>query len=323
MTRPVKRLYDLEIDEISLVDRPANQHGLVAIAKRAGGSGMALVDADGYVVDEDDIEIGESVFDSETGEQFVMASAEEAEALGYTDEPDYDYDYEDEDQLVGVGKAASDWVAAGRTAGRTAGRKFNGAGDALAAGRTAATTFSRKRGVKTGGAALAGAGVGYEARKSLGSAVLEDLSKALDNDDRDEVISKLANIVSDAQADANAAWQVAKSLQQERELDDYSQLASEYDIPVDPREFGGILMRVSKALPPGDLDVLDRVLTASGYGFAELGYTGAGQSDVMSQVMAMANEAVGKSDGMTPEMLAVSIFEANPAAYDEYEAESR
>jgi hypothetical protein len=35
-TRTVKRLYDLEIDEISLVDRPANQHGLVAIAKRPG-----------------------------------------------------------------------------------------------------------------------------------------------------------------------------------------------------------------------------------------------------------------------------------------------
>ena len=40
MGRQVKRLSNLEIDEISLVDRPANQHGLVAIAKATAIPGL-------------------------------------------------------------------------------------------------------------------------------------------------------------------------------------------------------------------------------------------------------------------------------------------
>lgn len=159
--------------------------------------------------------------------------------------------------------------------------------------------------------------------KSLGNTVLEELSKALNDGDRDEVVAKLGDMVSDAQRDARTAWQVAKSLQEQQELQDYVALAGQYDIPVDPNQFGQVLQRVSKALPDSDLQILDRVLSAAGTDFAEVGYNGVAESDVMSQVTAMAYEAVGKSDGYTPEQAITALFDANPGAYDEYLAEQR
>ena len=69
--RPVKRLFDLEIDEVSLVDKPANQFGKVAFSKRAEDEMPELFDLDGYAVDESELEHGETVVDSQ-GNEFVF-----------------------------------------------------------------------------------------------------------------------------------------------------------------------------------------------------------------------------------------------------------
>ena len=66
MTRMVKRLSQLEIDEVSLVDRPANQHGLVAIAKNDQEDAMPdLFDAEGTPVELEDLQVGDFVYDDE------------------------------------------------------------------------------------------------------------------------------------------------------------------------------------------------------------------------------------------------------------------
>ena len=36
----VRKLTDIEIDEVSVVDRPANQHGLIAFSKSQHGDGF-------------------------------------------------------------------------------------------------------------------------------------------------------------------------------------------------------------------------------------------------------------------------------------------
>lgn len=73
MTRQANWLSDIEIDEISLVDRPANQHARVAIAKRAPEEDTVpeLFNEKGEAVDVETLEIGDVVYDSD-GQGFVM-----------------------------------------------------------------------------------------------------------------------------------------------------------------------------------------------------------------------------------------------------------
>lgn len=78
--RTVKQVRDMEIDEISLVDRPANQHALVTIAKRAPEE-EAMPDyflEDGSAVDLDTLEPGDVVYDEEgNGFEYYEEDAEE------------------------------------------------------------------------------------------------------------------------------------------------------------------------------------------------------------------------------------------------------
>jgi hypothetical protein len=126
-----------------------------------------------------------------------------------------------------------------------------------------------------------------------------------------------------AQTEAAQAWQVAKSLEAEREFDGYVELAKNYNLPVDPVELAGVLAGASQVLSKRQLDTLDRILSAQGELYDELGYTGnTSASEVMDEVSAMAMQAVGKAD-MSHEQAVVALFESNPAAYDQYLVENR
>jgi hypothetical protein len=93
MGRTVKRLSGLEIDEISLVDRPANQHGLVAIAKNDSQEEdmPTLFDADGNEVDESQLQVGDFVYD-EDGVEYQLRDDVEEEG-----EPTEEYAYEQDE----------------------------------------------------------------------------------------------------------------------------------------------------------------------------------------------------------------------------------
>lgn len=353
--RTVKRLLDLEVDEISLVDRPANQHGLVAIAKRAEDVGMPIFDDEGYQVDEADLVHGDLVYD-ESGQELVYVDDTEDELVA--DDGGTSYEFDDEHELAGVGKAfttnaagvthktgelarrtrrgaawgharqvgqaAQEWRKAGPIPERVARASRNAPGRARrVSGRIAGQKDARTAAYVAGGTAGVG---GYEGGKhfgkSLGESVYEELSKALNDGDRDQVISKMGDLVQEAREEAAAAWEFAKGLADERELDDYTQLAEGYDLPVAPAQLGGVLKRAAERLPEGDLALLDRVFSAAGVGFEELGYNGAAEASVMGQVHAMAAEAVGKSD-LTSEQAITAMFDANPEAYEQYLAESR
>ena len=85
MSRATKVLTDMEIDEISLVDRPANSHARVVIAKRDTEEDTVpegIYDEDGDQVDPELLEAGEVVFDGD-GEAFVVVEDEqELETVG-------------------------------------------------------------------------------------------------------------------------------------------------------------------------------------------------------------------------------------------------
>lgn len=80
MARKVKELRDLEIDEISLVDKGANQHAKTVIAKRHDEEDNMdeYFDAEGNLVDVASLEPGDVVYDAD-GEAFEVEPEVEAE----------------------------------------------------------------------------------------------------------------------------------------------------------------------------------------------------------------------------------------------------
>ena len=100
MARVVKELTNIEIDEISLVDRPANQHARVQIAKRATEEDIVpeveIYNEEGEVLDAELLEPGDTVFDEDGNAYEVVLE----------DADDYADEYED----APVGKSFADDV---------------------------------------------------------------------------------------------------------------------------------------------------------------------------------------------------------------------
>jgi hypothetical protein len=97
------KLFAMEIDEISLVDRPANQHASVLISKAdtPEEEAMGYVDADGTPIDETELEHGDVVY-NDSGDPFVFV--EEGREADFEVEDDVEDTYYDEDrepELVG------------------------------------------------------------------------------------------------------------------------------------------------------------------------------------------------------------------------------
>lgn len=248
MPRRVKELSNIEIDEISLVDRPANQHARVAIAKRATEEETVpeLFDETGEAVQLEDLVEGQVVFDAD-GEAYVWTLEDE----------DVEEDAE-ELELVG---------------------------------------------------------------KSFGDSVREELSKALTDIERDDVIAKAADEISKAEARAAAAEQIAKAERDLRLTREYVAKAAEYNVPIDPSELGPVLMRMAESMAYEDCAVIHKALSAAGEAlFEELGYDGmASHNDIIAEVDAYAAEFVAKSDSPVSKHAAqADIFSSNPALYDQY-----
>lgn len=319
MGRNVKRLTDLEIDEISLVTRPANQHGLVAIAKSHQEDRMGVYDAAGDEVFEEELQIGDIVY------------AEDGTELKFVEEDD-----EDEGAEEGVMEMAKGSFSPGQVARNV--KRFGVGDSAKAYGNRAAKDVkntdagkfvARNRGkVGLGTGALAGAGTGYAVGKSLGTQVLEELSKALTDDDRERVFAAAAEQFDEISKRNEQLEELVLGLYDDRDAQGYAELAKSYELPVDPDEIGAIMFRASQVLPDSDLEVLDRVFSSVGQiskaAFTEIGYGGGMESDVLAQIFAVAGEAVSKADSsLSQEQAVTALFSANPDAYDEYESEQR
>lgn len=314
MARMVKRLSQLEIDEVSLVDRPANQHGLVAIAKNDQEDGMELYDIDGNPVGEDELQPGMRVYGAD-GTEYVYTETDEADQ--------------------GEGEGAFEDVDAGELAG--VGKGFNFAAQAAglgarsqAAGAKAGAFANRNKKVIGAGAGGAAAGFGAgRVGKSFGDQVLEELSKALNEPERDAVIAKAMSQVEEV-AKRNAYLEDAVgALLQDREREDFVELAKSYDgLATDEDELADILQAAAPHLSGDQLQALDRILFgASEVGkalYVEQGYNGTGDVGVLGQVLAMADEAVVKNAelGVSPEQAVTAIFDTNPEAYEQYLSEN-
>lgn len=308
MKKSVSKLVDLDIDEVSLVDRSANQHSLVSFSKSlASGvvtnpeesmsADFAVFNDAGEQIDADELEPGDVVYD-ETGEQLVIVEADDDE----------------------VGKAATD-VA------------LRASGMARAGGKTPSWMSRNRRKLLIGAGAGAGVGAvggagyalsrrGDEVGKSLSASILEDFSKAVTERDREEIIAKAMDEVSKAQEIASEALAYAESEHDARMEEAFISKAAEYNLPVSPEVFGPILKSLAYALEDEELEILDAIFNAVGDAlYNEIGYVGeSSNSSVLDQVDALAGEYVGKSD-LSHAQAVTAMFEANPSAYDAYISE--
>jgi hypothetical protein len=388
------KLSDLNIDEVSLVRKGANQHARVAIAKSAGGEvDEEYFDQEGNAVDVEELEHGDIVFDSD------------GEAYQY-DEPGDDDDEVEKALYVGgrevtsrVGRAAGKaYIGAGRKAksankfriqtgaiagqaarrgakrvssaagtgaGFVAGNAKRGAGAVAGAARSTGTAagnagnamggairgaaaqtegFLRTEnnafntrgriGALGAGGVLAGAGGGYAAgsngrvRKSASDDLREELSKALTDDDRDEVIAKAFGYVEQAEQVAQEAWEIAEEERENRRAAEFYEVAKSYDmVPVDTEDLAIAMMHMADLLPEEDVQVIAKAL-----GFAadvadelyeEQGNVGGGDnSDVMEQLQTFARNRVAKSGEGSAEQYLVDALNHDPAVYDQYLADN-
>lgn len=95
MPRQVRKVTDMEIDEISLVDRPANAHATVRIAKRASQEGAVpppedeideIFDETGEQVDIGDLQFGDVVYDR-SGQAYEYGPVEGEEGGADAEDP--------------------------------------------------------------------------------------------------------------------------------------------------------------------------------------------------------------------------------------------
>lgn len=272
MPRPRRNLTDMEIDEVSLVDKGANQHAMITIAKRATEEDEMpdLYNESGSVVDEEALEDGDIVFDAEGNAYQFVADEEGAD----DDTKDKAEDKGKEKELAGVGKSAF---------------------------------FERKK---------------TEVKKSgFAESVLEELSKAYTDDDRDKVFAKALGRVEELEKQQAEFEKIAKAERDLRLTREYIAKAAEYNLPVEPQELGPVLYRMAESMSYEDCSVIAKCLEAAGdMLFQEIGYQGGGDNmDIMSAVEAKAIE-IGKS--ASPQNVQ-TVFDQNPAAYDEYLASQR
>lgn len=158
--------------------------------------------------------------------------------------------------------------------------------------------------------------------------IRDELSKAVSESDRDQVLSKaftsLAKRAERAEAEVARATEIAKSERDLRLRREYIAKAAEYNVPVDPEVLGPVLMRATEALSFDDCAVIHKALSAAGeLLFTEAGIdTRAATDDPMAEIDAFLEGEVAKSGGGVSKAAATTaFFDSNPEAYDAYRAD--
>ena len=270
-----------------------------------------IFDAEGYVVDPDALEHGDVVLDAD-GNEYVFVEDNDSNEDGVEKNAATD--------VLGAVRNRAATADLGGLARRGKTRAYYMGQDALARGKKVAKPV----GLVAGGAALGAGGMyaGNKMSKSLGDSVLEELSKAVTDREREQIVAKALNEVEIAKAAAAEAWEYAQAERDARLTEEFISKAADYNLPVAPEVFGPILKSLAETLDDDQLAVLDEVFTAIGDAlYNEVGFVGeSSNSSVLDTVNGLAAEMVGKSN-LSYEQATVAMFEANPQAYDAYISE--
>lgn len=148
--------------------------------------------------------------------------------------------------------------------------------------------------------------------------VLEELSKAFSDGDRDEVIAKALGRVEEVEKRYAQLEQVAKAERDLRLTREYVAKAAEYNVPIAADELGPVLYRMAETMSYDDCAVIAKCLeTAGEMLFQEAGYSGSGDNADPMQMIEELNTGVSKAAGDQAPSLE-ELLDTTPEAYDEY-----
>jgi hypothetical protein len=303
MPRPVKELTNMEIDEVSLVSRPANAHARVVIAKSQEDNVPDVFDSEGMSLDIDSISLGEVVY-SDGGEPFVVVEDDHSEdlvSIGKADEED-DMDNEEPKEESTEDKKKNPFAA-------FASEKKDEAKKPKAKEEDDDEEEEDEEEDKE-----------PEVKKSFANELREDFAKSLTDMDRDEAIVKAMDQVESMGEALEEARTIAKSERDLRLEAEYEEVAKSYNVPIDPVELAPVLRDIAEYLPYEHGAIIHKALSAAGdMLFDEIGTQGAGSNnDVLNEVNAFIDQNVSKSDDISKAEATEAIFDSNPQAYDEY-----
>ena len=179
-----------------------------------------------------------------------------------------------------------------------------------------------------GAGGLAGGAYGMSQKDKFGKSasfadeLREELSKSMNDLDRDEAISKAMEQVADMEEYLVEAQEIAKSERDLRLRREYEEVAKSYNLPVDSEELAPALMAIAEYLPEEYGSVIHKSLSAAGeILFEEMGMQGAADNnDVLYAVDEFIDGNVSKSDNISKAEAVEAVFADNPQAYDEYMA---
>lgn len=325
----MSKLVDMNFDEVSFVKKGANQYSKVSIAKslESEEKNMSgeLFNEDGSVVDPEDLNEGDVVFDQEGNEFKVTAEADD------NDDNDDDDENEDVEKSIRSGaNALRRSFQRGSTVGDMRGQTFTSPAaqgiydraNRHAGGLHGAAHFTgrNKRKIAGGAAGTAAGGTGYGVyqsrdKESLGKSLREEFSKALTDEDRDQIITKAFDQMEEFQLQAEYAAEIAKSEQDARVFNEYVGIAKSYTLPFDDDELAYAMMEAESNLTPESAEIVAKAFDlASNAIETEIGYEGFDGPSVMNEVGDFMEE-IGKSND--PDAF-LQLMESNPELYDEY-----
>lgn len=257
------KLSDLEIDEVSLVRKGANQHSRVVIAKSGESEGDNV---DEYF----DIETGEPV-DLSTLEFGTRVQNADGEVFEWTEDAE---EVDPERELASVGKSF------------------------------------------------------FETRKTApvskaAESLKVQLSKALTDSERDQVIAKAFEQMDELSKQASEAQEIAKAEREQRRYGEYLELSKSYSLPASDEELALAMMHAEDLLPAADVAVIAKCFSAASSAlFDEQGRVGGGDNDdIMAKVSAVVDGQISKSGETSREAATAAAFDANPELYSEWTAE--
>lgn len=152
--------------------------------------------------------------------------------------------------------------------------------------------------------------------------ILEELAKSVADEDSREAISKAMEAIEKADQRAAAAEEIAKAERDHRLNQEYIAKARSYTgLPMDAKEFGPVLKRMHESdMSEEDIDVLEKALAAGSNTLSKMfNEIGNFSAPVMNGDIESIAKSIRETDsGLTKEQAVAKALEENPDLYSDY-----
>lgn len=345
MTKKVNKLSDLEIDEVSLVDRGANQHASVEIFKNYD---------EGDEQEDDEEEEDEMPDDKETesvGKSFFSKLVSKVLSTDLTTSDKGDGTMSPIDKMtpgmqmpygqMPQGQPApgvQNMAPAGAQAFPADPNMGQAPGDIQAGPPIPDEVLDYIQQLEEALAQAQGEGQGQEGgdannfqqeeEKMVGknydedeAAFLQELAKSLQDEEQRDQIAKAEQLIKKANDRAEEAERIAKSERDHRLNQEFIAKARSFsNLPLSADEFGPVLKRLHDAMSEEDVAVIEKALSTANESvasyFDEIGKRG---DNVLidDRVDVIAKSMTEADPGLTMEQARSRALEQNPSLYDE------